>query len=229
MKRVTLKDFSNQKIMIAPSLLAADFARLAEELQRIEPTADMLHLDIMDGHFVPNLSFGPPILCALREETHLLFDVHLMLTHPADYVEAFAKAGAGHITFHIECAQDPLAVIQKIHDCGCTAGISLKPKTAASSVIPFLDQVEMVLVMSVEPGFGGQSFMPEVLPKTRELRNWITQNQLSTHVQIDGGIDLSTAPSAIVAGANILVAGTAIFRSCEGADAAIAKLKQLAF
>lgn len=228
MKRVTLKDFSNQQMMIAPSLLAANFARLAEELQRIEPAADMLHLDIMDGHFVPNLSFGPPILCALREETHLLFDVHLMLTHPADYIEAFAKAGAEHITFHIECAQDPLAVIQKIHDYGCTAGISLKPETAASAVIPFLEQVEMVLVMSVEPGFGGQSFMPEVLPKTRELRDWITQKQLSTHVQIDGGIDLSTAPSAIVAGANVLVAGTAIFRCLEGATAAIVKLKRLA-
>ncbi len=221
-----LTSFSNNQILISPSLLAADFACLKEEVQKVEKAgAELLHLDIMDAHFVPNLSFGPPVVAALRQHVSMIFDVHLMLTNPLEYIIPFQKAGADHITFHIECVDDIQSVIDAIKLAGCTVGLSVKPKTPVESLFPYLDQLDLVLVMSVEPGFGGQSFMEEVMPKVEALRAEIVARNLNTQLQIDGGIDAKTAPIAKAHGANNLVAGTAVFRHPEGAHVAINLLR----
>ncbi|MBR5679351.1 MAG: ribulose-phosphate 3-epimerase, partial [Clostridia bacterium] len=170
MQKHPLSEFKNNRLLVSPSVLACDFARLGAQLEEAEQAeADMIHLDIMDGHFVPNITLGPPIVASMRNYTGLPFDVHLMLVHPDRYVEPFAKAGADHITFHIESECDPAAVIRQIHEQGCSAGITLKPGTPASALEPVLADVDMVLVMSVEPGFGGQKFQPEMLRKTSEI------------------------------------------------------------
>lgn len=219
-------EIPNTEIIVSPSLLAADFRALGADIANVEAAGiSLLHLDIMDGHFVPNLSYGPPLISSIRQSSTLFFDTHLMLTNPADYVDAFRKAGSDLITFHVECAQDAEMVIRKIRESGALVGISVKPKTPASAILPYLEMVDMVLVMSVEPGFGGQSFMPEVLPKTREIRDAISALGKNIHLQIDGGIDARTAPAAREAGANVLVAGTAVFRYPEGIAAGVAALK----
>lgn len=225
MKKIT--DYSRDTLLISPSLLAADFASLQTELARIEKAgAELLHLDVMDGHFVPNLTFGPPVVASLRKHSQMLFDAHFMLTHPIDFIQPFVKAGVEHITFHIECIQDPRAVIQAIRDAGVTVGISLKPKTDPSLILPYLSDVDMVLVMSVEPGFGGQSFMSEVLSHVRLFSDYIIKNKLKTHIEIDGGIDEKTAPLAKAAGVNVLVAGTALFRHPKGEQYAMEVLRK---
>jgi ribulose-phosphate 3-epimerase len=214
---------------VAPSLLAADFARLGEEVARAEQAgADVLHLDIMDGHFVPNLTIGPPLVESLRRVTSLPFDVHLMLTNPERFIEPFAKAGADHITIHAEITADVRQVLRDIRALGCSAGISLRPKTAAATLLPFLDAVDLILVMTVEPGFGGQAFMADMMPKLREYRKAIAASGRPIHLEVDGGIGPDTVGQAVAAGADLLVAGNSVFRARDGIAAAIARLRQLA-
>lgn len=225
MKR-TWESFSNKDLMVSPSLLAADFSKLEEEIKRIEDAgAEMLHLDIMDGHFVPNISFGPPVVSAIRKKTDIFFDTHLMLTNPAKYIEPFVKAGADIITFHAECDDDPDEVIALCRKNGVKVGMVIKPKTPAEALFPYLEKIDMVLVMSVEPGFGGQSFMSEVLGKCRILRDEITKRGLPVILEIDGGIDGKTVVPSAQHGVNLMVAGTSVFRHPEGAPAAIKALK----
>ena len=222
-----LSEFKNNRLLVSPSVLACDFARLGSELEAAEQAeADMIHLDIMDGHFVPNITLGPPIVASMRKYTALPFDVHLMLVHPDRYVEPFAKAGADHITFHIESDCDPAAVIRQIHAQGCSAGITLKPGTPASALEPVLGDVDMVLVMSVEPGFGGQKFQPEMLRKTSEIYAMLRKIGSRAHIEIDGGITHDNVREAAAAGANVIVAGTAVFRAPEGIRAAVAELHE---
>ena len=227
MQKHPLSEFKNNRLLVSPSVLACDFARLGAELEAAEEAeADMIHLDIMDGHFVPNITLGPPIVASMRKYTGLPFDVHLMLVHPDRYVEPFAKAGADHITFHIESECDPAAVIRQIHAQGCSAGITLKPGTPASALEPVLADVDMVLVMSVEPGFGGQKFQPEMLRKTSEIYAMLRKIGSHAHIEIDGGITHDNVREAASAGANVIVAGTAVFRAPEGIRAAVAELHE---
>ena len=221
MKR-TWESFSNRELMVSPSLLAADFSNLEADIKRIEEAgAEMLHLDIMDGHFVPNISFGPPVVSAIRKKTDIFFDTHLMLTNPAKYIEPFAKAGADLISFHVECDDDPDEVIALCRKFNLKVGMVIKPKTPAEAVFPYLEKIDMVLVMSVEPGFGGQSFMSEVLGKCRTLRDEITKRKLPLILEIDGGIDAKTVIPSAQHGVNLMVAGTSVFRHPQGAKFAI--------
>ena len=201
--------------LIAPSILAADFACLGREAADAEQAgADLLHVDIMDGHFVPNLTMGPDVVAALRRSCGLLLDTHLMVANPQGFVEPFAKAGAGSLTFHIEVAggQKAIDLIHRIHDLGCMAGVSLNPETPVEALAPVVPHADLILVMSVHPGFTGQAFMPEVLSKVRFLRHELGPLQ---RLEIDGGIGIRTAHQALEAGADILVAGAAIFRNPE--------------
>lgn len=201
-------------MQIAPSLLAADFSALGEEVRALERAgADALHLDVMDGHFVPNLSFGPPLIRSLRPATSLFFDAHLMVSRPADYLEDLRRAGADLITFHVEADGDPAALIRAIRGLGLRAGISLKPGTPAGAVIPYLADLDLVLVMTVEPGFGGQRFREDMMPKLRTLADLRRSGGFSFVLQVDGGINRETIGTAAAAGATCFVAGSAIFRS----------------
>lgn len=207
--------------MISPSLLAANFACLDRELERItRGGAQWLHLDVMDGIFVPNISFGIPVIQSLRSISALTFDVHLMIQEPLRYVQAFADAGADILTFHLESSSDPEATIREIHRCGMKAGISIKPGTPVEEVFPYLNQIELLLVMSVEPGFGGQKFMPECLDRIRALREKAPKLDIS----VDGGINAQTGSACREAGANVLVAGSYVFGAQDTA-AAIASLQ----
>jgi len=198
------------RIRVAPSLLAADFSRLADEVTRIEKAGvEMIHLDVMDGHFVPNISFGVPVIEAIRPLSRLFFDAHLMISEPLKYAEPFAKAGCDLITFHIETMTDPLPIIDRLESLGVRIGVSLNPTTEASAIEPIIEKVDLVLVMSVWPGFGGQKFITDVLPKVSQLREMMAPHQ---RLEIDGGIDEDTIGQAVWAGADTLVAGSAIFR-----------------
>lgn len=200
-------------IKISPSLLSADFARLSDELEAIKKAgADMAHLDIMDGHFVPNITFGPCVVKSMRKVSDLFFDVHLMISDPETYSPEFAKAGADMITFHLEATKNPAECIKLIKNLGVKCGISIKPGTPAEDALPYVKDVDMVLVMSVEPGFGGQKFMPICIDKIKAIREYadkIGKNDLM--IQVDGGIDKQTAPLVKNAGADVLVAGSAVF------------------
>lgn len=196
--------------IIAPSILSADFSKLAEEVKSVEPYAEWLQIDVMDGHFVPNLSFGAPVMKWIK--TSMLLDVHLMVSNPIDRIDEFIKAGAKHITFHAEAVQDTdarKALIQAIRGKGATAGIALKPHTPLAEIDDVIDDVDLAMIMSVDPGFGGQDFIPDVLDKVKQLR----QNHAPLMIQMDGGIDDKTAALCREAGANNLVAGSYIFRS----------------
>lgn len=206
-------------MIISPSILASDFSQLKEEVVSIEKAgADLVHIDVMDGMFVPNITLGAPVIKCLKGKTSLPFDVHLMINEPIRYIDDFASAGADIITFHIEAATDVDATISKIKEAGCKPAISIKPGTPAQEVFPYLDKVYMVLVMTVEPGFGGQSFMPETMPKVRTIRDEITKRKLDTHIQVDGGIDGNTVSVAAENGANILVAGSYVFKAADRAE-----------
>ena len=199
--------------IISPSILSADFCRMEEDCRLVlDAGAQMLHFDVMDGHFVPNISFGVPVLASLhRGMPSAFFDVHLMISHPLDYVDAFAGAGAGLINFHLESEDDPGDVLHAIRAAGCKAGMTIKPDTPAGYLSTWLDQLDLVLVMSVEPGFGGQKFQPQALEKLRWLRAEREKRGLDFMLEVDGGVAAATAPAGGEAGAYVLVAGSAVF------------------
>ena len=213
---------------LSPSILSADFSRLGQDCRQVlEAGADMLHYDVMDGHFVPNISFGVPVLKSLHVALpDAFYDVHLMISRPQDYLETFVKAGASLITFHLESDCDAGQTIRKIHELGCKAGISVKPGTDVRQVLPYLDQLDLVLVMSVEPGFGGQKFMPQALDKLRQLKEECARRGLCPYLEVDGGVDETTGRLCIQAGANLLVAGSAVFGAADPAQA-VALLRAL--
>ena len=202
-----------QKIQVSASILSADMCNLEAVVRTLETSGtDMLHFDVMDGRFVDNISFGIPVLEAIRKKTDLFLDVHLMISDPLHYAERFAKAGANGITFHLESESDPQKTIDAIHACGIPAGIVIKPNTPAEAVLPYLSSVEMVLVMTVEPGFGGQAFIPESLDKIKELRTLLDERGLKTDIEVDGGIYCENVEAVLDAGANIIVSGSGVFK-----------------
>ena len=206
-----------KKIQISPSILSADFSQLGMEIKRLENGgADLIHIDVMDGHFVPNLTIGPPVIKELKKNCSIKFDVHLMISPVHKYIEAYADAGADIITIHPEATEDLLASINKIKDLKKKVGISLNPETKVSVIKDYLDQIDLVLIMSVNPGFGGQKFMPKVLDKIKELKNIQKDKNIDFDIEIDGGINFENSKIAIKAGANILVSGTTIFKSNNG-------------
>jgi ribulose-phosphate 3-epimerase len=206
-----------KKIQISPSILSADFGQLGNEIKRLEEGgADLIHVDVMDGHFVPNLTIGPPVIKALKKNCSIKFDVHLMISPVHKYIDAYADAGADIITIHPEATDDLSASIKKIKDLGKKVGVSLNPETKVSIIKDHLDQIDLVLIMSVNPGFGGQKFMPEVLDKIKELKNIQKEQNIDFDIEIDGGINFENSKIAIEAGANILVSGTTIFKSNNG-------------
>jgi ribulose-phosphate 3-epimerase len=206
-----------KKIQISPSILSADFSQLGVEIKRLEEGgADMIHVDVMDGHFVPNLTIGPPVIKALRKQCDLEFDVHLMIAPVHKYIESYADAGADIITIHPEATDNLEASILKIRELNKKVGVSLNPESKIDLISNFLDKIDLILIMSVNPGFGGQKFMPEVLEKVRELKKIQNEKNLDFDIEIDGGINFDNCKEVIDAGANILVSGTTIFKSNNG-------------
>lgn len=203
-------------IKISPSVLASDLSNLANEVKEIEAAgADMVHLDVMDGVFVSNMSFGMPVIEALRKQSGMIFDVHLMIVNPEKYAKRFIEAGADILTFHYEASENPEALLDEIRALGVKSAISIKPKTPAEAIFPLLDKCDMVLVMTVEPGYGGQSFMEDMMPKVRAIRDEINRRGIDIDIQVDGGINPETAKLAVSAGANVLVAGSSVFKAAD--------------
>ncbi|MDE6708507.1 MAG: ribulose-phosphate 3-epimerase [Oscillospiraceae bacterium] len=199
---------------IAVSMLSADMLHLHDELEKLKQAgADILHFDVMDGMFVPNISFGLPVLQAVSKQTDLFIDVHLMIQNPVNYIQDFAKAGADLITFHLESSSNPFEVIKLIKNTGCQVGISIKPATPAKALLPFLDDIDVILVMTVEPGFGGQSYLHEMTAKIAEIKSMMQDRNIK--IEVDGGIDATTASEALQAGASILVSGSYLFNQRE--------------
>ena len=216
------------KKIIAPSILSADFSRLGEEIAAIEKGgADWVHVDVMDGHFVPNITIGAPVVASIRKITKLPLDVHLMIQNPDKYIEKFAKAGANIITVHVETSPHLHRSVHFIKDQGCKAGVSLNPATSLSTLDHILSEVDLVLIMTVNPGFGGQEFIPSVLPKIKRLREKISEKGIGVDIEIDGGVNLSTIGKAAQAGGNIFVAGNAVFTTPDYGKT-ISELRRLA-
>jgi len=216
------------KYVLSPSILSADFARLGEEIATVEAAgADWIHIDVMDGHFVPNITMGPFIVATCRRITRLPLDVHLMIETPERYIEAFAKAGAGGLTVHVETCPDIVGTLRQIKSLGCRAGAVLNPETPVGAIQPALREADLILVMSVHPGYSGQSFMPETIAKVSEIRKKLDALRSSAWLEVDGGIDLETLPKMKEAGATAFVAATAVFKNPEGPAAGVKSLRAL--
>ena len=207
--------------VLSPSILAADFKVLGQEMKKTEENgAAYIHFDVMDGMFVPSISFGMPVLASINDATEQFMDAHLMVQEPIRYVEAFQKAGADYVTVHLEACEDVKTTLDKIHACGMKAGLAVNPETDVKELVPYLEDVEMILIMSVHPGFGGQKFIPESLDKIREVRAMLNEKNLDTDIQVDGGIYVENVREVLDAGANVIVAGSAVFRGDAGENTA---------
>ena len=207
--------------VLSPSILAADFKVLGQEMKKTEENgAAYIHFDVMDGMFVPSISFGMPVLASIHDATEQFMDAHLMVQEPIRYVEAFQKAGADYVTVHLEACEDVKTTLDKIHACGMKAGLAVNPETDVKELVPYLEDVEMILIMSVHPGFGGQKFIPESLDKIREVRAMLNEKNLETDIQVDGGIYMENVREVLDAGANVIVAGSAVFRGDAGENTA---------
>ena len=207
--------------VLSPSILAADFKVLGQEMKKTEENgAAYIHFDVMDGMFVPSISFGMPVLASIHDATEQFMDAHLMVQEPIRYVEAFQKAGADYVTVHLEACEDVKTTLDKIHACGMKAGLAGNPETDVKELVPYLEDVEMILIMSVHPGFGGQKFIPESLDKIREVRAMLNEKNLETDIQVDGGIYVENVREVLDAGANVIVAGSAVFRGDAGENTA---------
>lgn len=207
--------------VLSPSILAADFKVLGQEMKKTEENgAAYIHFDVMDGMFVPSISFGMPVLASINDATEQFMDAHLMVQEPIRYVEAFQKAGADYVTVHLEACEDVKTTLDKIHACGMKAGLAVNPETDVKELVPYLEDVEMILVMSVYPGFGGQKFIPESLDKIRAVRAMLNEKNLKTDIQVDGGIYVENVREVLDAGANVIVAGSAVFRGDAGENTA---------